>query len=81
MHEHELKSIGLHAAQRAVEAGGLLLKVSAPFYSGGSSDFIGGQVVTMSAGGPGKLIGCLKCRDCGHSVTPNAEFSGARAAG
>lgn len=35
MHEHNLKSIGLHAAQRAVNAGGLLLKVAEPFYSGG----------------------------------------------
>lgn len=40
-------------------------------FRSGSPDFIGGQVVTMSAGGPGKLIECLKCADCGHSVTPN----------
>jgi hypothetical protein len=42
-------------------------------FSGGSPDFIGGPVVTMSAGGPGKLIGCLKCAACGHSMTPNAK--------
>ncbi len=40
----------------------------------GFPDFIGGQVVTMSAGGPGKLIECLKCAACGHSVTPNAIY-------
>lgn len=36
----------------------------------GAPDFcddVGGQ--TMSAGGPGKLIDCLKCQDCGWSVT------------
>ncbi len=37
MHEHDLKSIGLHAAQRAVDSGGVLKKVSEPFYSGGQT--------------------------------------------
>ena len=37
----------------------------------GSPDFIGGDVVTVSAGGPGRLIACLKCSACGHSKTPN----------
>ena len=35
----------------------------------GSPDFVGGPVVTMSAGGPGKLVDCLKCEKCGWSVT------------
>lgn len=35
----------------------------------GSPDFIGGAVVTMSPGGKGRLIDCLKCEKCGHSVT------------
>jgi hypothetical protein len=38
---------------------------------GGVADFIGGDVVTVSAGGPGRLIACEKCQRCGHSVTPN----------
>ncbi len=40
---------------------------------GGSPDFIGGEVVTMSPGGPGRLIDCLKCARCGWSVTPTAS--------
>lgn len=35
----------------------------------GSPDFIGGEVVTISPGGTGKLIDCLKCEKCGWSVT------------
>jgi ssDNA-binding Zn-finger/Zn-ribbon topoisomerase 1 len=35
----------------------------------GVPDFPDGQVVTMSYGGPGKLVDCLKCLDCGWSVT------------
>ena len=27
------------------------------------------DVCTVSPGGPGKLIDCLKCEDCGWSVT------------
>lgn len=27
------------------------------------------RAVTMSPGGPGKLIDCLKCHECGWSVT------------
>lgn len=34
----------------------------------GAPDFPGGEVVTMSPGGPGKLIECLKCPQCGWSV-------------
>lgn len=36
----------------------------------GSADFPGMEVVTMSPGGPGRLVDCLKCECCGHSVTP-----------
>jgi DNA-directed RNA polymerase subunit M/transcription elongation factor TFIIS len=35
----------------------------------GIPDFIGGAVVTLSPGGPGKLVDCLKCPKCGYSVT------------
>lgn len=35
----------------------------------GIADFPDGEVVTMSAGGPGKLIDCMKCVKCGWSVT------------
>lgn len=39
----------------------------------GLPDFIGGSVVTVSPGGPGRLIQCLKCAECGWSVsTDNA---------
>lgn len=34
----------------------------------GSPDDLGGDVVTMSAGGPGEVIRVRKCRDCGWSV-------------
>lgn len=40
----------------------------------GMPDFIGdtgaNAVCTMSPGGPGRLIDCLKCADCGWSVMP-----------
>jgi hypothetical protein len=35
----------------------------------GSGDFGRDDVVTMSPGGPGRLIECLKCSGCGWSVT------------
>lgn len=38
----------------------------------GVPDFPGGEVVTISPSGPGRLIDCLKCSTCGHSVTANA---------
>ena len=34
----------------------------------GSPDFPGGEVVTMSPGGPGRLVECMKCERCGWSV-------------
>jgi hypothetical protein len=39
----------------------------------GSPDFAGGEVVTMSPGGPGKLVVCWKCQDCGWSVTTGSK--------
>ena len=36
---------------------------------GGIHDFPNGPVVTLSPKGPGKLIECLKCEKCGHSVS------------
>lgn len=39
-------------------------------WTAGASDFIGDKrLVTFSAGGPGRLIDCLKCPACGRSVT------------
>lgn len=35
----------------------------------GTPDFSGGEVVTVSAGGPGRLVDCRKCGACGWSVT------------
>ena len=39
----------------------------------GTADFPGQEVVTMSPGGPGKLIICWKCKDCGYSVTTGKQ--------
>lgn len=39
-------------------------------YTAGKPDFPGERdVVTMSAGGPGVVIGVRKCRKCGWSVS------------
>lgn len=40
-------------------------------YVGGIPDFPGKPetIVTMSAGGPGKLVDCLKCPECGKCVS------------
>ena len=35
----------------------------------GMADFPGGEVVTVSPGGAGVLVDCLKCTQCGWSVT------------
>ena len=40
-------------------------------FTRGSPD-LGGEVMTFSAGGPGKLIDCWKCVACGHSITVEA---------
>ena len=39
----------------------------------GKPDFAGGEVVTMSPGGPGVVIPCLKCPACGHSVSDGEQ--------
>ena len=36
---------------------------------GGVPDFAGCEVVTMSPTGKAKIVHCLKCETCGHSVT------------
>ena len=38
-------------------------------FTAGIPDDLGGDVQTMSAGGPGALIDCMKCSACGWSVT------------
>lgn len=35
----------------------------------GTPEFSGSEIVTLSPGGPGKLIDCIKCPQCGWSVT------------
>ena len=35
----------------------------------GVGDFGDHDIMTVSAGGPGKLIDCLKCPSCGWSIT------------
>lgn len=35
----------------------------------GMADFPGREVVTMSPGGPGVIVQCLKCNRCGYSVS------------
>jgi hypothetical protein len=35
---------------------------------GGTPDFPGCEIVTLSACGPGYLLSCMKCNVCGHSV-------------
>lgn len=34
----------------------------------GTPDFAGCDVCTMSPGGSGKLVTCLKCQSCGFSI-------------
>lgn len=38
-------------------------------FTSGAPDFPGSDIVTMSAGGPGRMVPCRKCRSCGWSVT------------
>ena len=38
-------------------------------FTAGAPDFPGADHVTMSAGGPGRLVPCWKCTACGWSVT------------
>ena len=38
----------------------------------GYADFANCEVVTLSPGGPGYIKDCLKCIECGHSITESA---------
>lgn len=66
---------GSHAAQM-VKSGAWCSKCCGDMKPGvaiaqtyvGSEDFPGGDVVTMSPGGPGRMTECMKCESCGHSV-------------
>ena len=42
-------------------------------YTSGAPDDLGSDGQTMSAGGPGVLIDCWKCEDCGWSVTADPQ--------
>lgn len=44
-------------------------KALAQTFTSGAPDFPGSDVVTMSAGGPGVMIDCLKCPCCGRSIS------------
>ena len=49
-------------------------KALAQTFVGGMPDFIGDKhSSTFSAGGTGKLIDCLKCEECGWSVTASMQ--------
>jgi len=42
---------------------------------GGLPDFPNdSHSITLCEGGPGKLIGCIKCDSCGFSMTLTKEF-------
>lgn len=43
--------------------------VMVPTVSEGVPDFPGGDAVTFSFDGPGRLVPCWKCPQCGHSRT------------
>ena len=44
----------------------------------GAPDFPGGECGTLSPGGPGRMVECMKCASCGHSVLPNARIEPGR---
>ena len=44
----------------------------------GEPDFTSGEVVTLSEGGPGRLVAVMKCTECGWSYR---LLSGAECAG
>jgi len=48
-------------------------KATGQTYTSGAPDFPGATQVTMSAGGPGVLIDCMKCVECGWSVTEGTD--------
>jgi hypothetical protein len=43
-------------------------KALAQTITAGAPDFHGSDVVTFSAGGPGRIVPCWKCPKCGRSV-------------
>lgn len=61
-----------HAVEGCKRCGGemRLGKAIAQTYTG-TPDFTGCEVVTMSPGGSGAMVECMKCSECGYSVTPN----------
>lgn len=62
----------LHERQSSCPRCGVKLSVGKAIqstFAGGIPDFIGGSVVTVSLGGPGKIVSCLKCSECGYSIT------------
>lgn len=36
----------------------------------GSPDDLGGDLMTMNPGGPGRMVDCVKCQSCGFSRHP-----------
>jgi hypothetical protein len=49
-------------------------------YTGGALDFPSDrEAITLSAGGPGTVIECEKCADCGWSVTSGGKAAERRA--
>lgn len=40
----------------------------------GEPDFPGDTAITMSPGGPGRLVDCLKCPGCGYSMIPPPRY-------
>ena len=46
-------------------------------FTAGTPDFAGdSHATTFSAGGPGEVIECLKCVECGWSVTAGEAVAG-----
>lgn len=49
-------------------------KALAQTYVGGMPDFEDDDhSTTFSAGGSGKMVDCMKCEDCGWSITPPTQ--------
>lgn len=40
---------------------------------GGEPEWPGDTMITLSPKGPGKLVDCLKCTKCGHSISTADE--------
>lgn len=48
-------------------------KVLQPTFKEGSPDFPGDNYAGTLSEGPGVLVDCLKCDDCGHSFVENKD--------